>query len=97
MAVHNEIHKCVGGEVYTALPAYNEIHGAIATYSSPKLGNERPYFILRIYALTCPLAAFGGSIRPYTLYAASNSLNRGLNWLPLIFCPHAHTNVILYI
>ena len=32
VAVHNEIHKCVGGEVYTALPVYNEIHGAIAIY-----------------------------------------------------------------
>ena len=42
MAVHNEIYKCVGGEVYTALPVYNEIHGAIAIYSSPKLRNERP-------------------------------------------------------
>ena len=42
MAVYNEIHKCVGGEVYTALPVYNEICGTIAIYSSPKLRNERP-------------------------------------------------------
>ena len=50
LAVHNEIHKCVGGEVYTALPVDNEIHGAIAVYSSPKLRNERQClnFVLHI-------------------------------------------------
>ena len=76
MAAHNEIHKCVGGKVYTALPVYNEIHGTIAIYSSPKLRNERPRlnFALHIMyiRLTCPLAAFGGSIRPCT-QAARNS------------------------
>ena len=68
LAVHNEIHKCVGGKVYTALPVYNEIHGAIAIYSSPKLRNEQPYlnFALHI-TYTCaymPSRTFGGSIRP---------------------------------
>ena len=27
---YNEIHKCIGGEVYIVLPAYNDIHGTIA-------------------------------------------------------------------
>ena len=42
LAAHNKIQKCVGGKVYTVLPVYNEIHGTIAIYSSPKLRNERP-------------------------------------------------------
>ena len=49
MAVHNEIHKCVGGKVYTVLPVYNEIHGAIAIYSSPKLRNERSCLNLALH------------------------------------------------
>ena len=36
------IMKWVGGKVYTALSVYNEIHGTIGIYSSPKLRNERP-------------------------------------------------------
>ena len=26
--------KCVGGEIYVALPVYNEIHGSIAIYQT---------------------------------------------------------------
>ena len=33
---YNEIHEHVGGEVYIALPAYNDIHSAIALYSVSK-------------------------------------------------------------
>ena len=55
LLAHNEIHKCIGGKVYTALPD-NEIHSATAIYmySSPKLRNEWPClkflpYTLRIY------------------------------------------------
>ena len=36
---YNEIHKHVGGEVYIAFPAYNDIRSAIALYSVSKFAH----------------------------------------------------------
>ena len=45
---YNEIHEHVGGEVYIVLPAYNDIHGAIALYSVSKFSTFefRPSYML---------------------------------------------------
>ena len=55
---YDEIHERVGGEVYIALPAYNDIHGAIALYSVPKFRTFefRPtrYEYARLHALSSP-------------------------------------------
>lgn len=32
-SAYNEIHEHAGGEVYVVLPAYNDIHSTIASYS----------------------------------------------------------------
>ena len=52
------------GEVDTLLPVYNEIHGAVAIYSSPKFRTDDHVPTNYICAVACPLVAFGGSICP---------------------------------
>ena len=62
---YNEIHELVGGEVYIALPSYNDIHVAIALYSVSKFSTfefcptrcEYAY----LHALSSPL---GGVYKP---------------------------------
>ena len=64
-----KIHERVGGEVYIALPVYNDIHGTICAsmllpYTVFLSLAHLPY-TLRVCALTCPLLPFfGGSISP---------------------------------
>lgn len=39
MPAYNEIHEHVGGEVYIALPACNDIHDTISLYSVSSLAH----------------------------------------------------------
>ena len=66
VSAYNEIHECVGGEVYITLPTYNDIHGAIALYGVSKLAhlNFALHVVnIRAYMPFPPL--FGGSMRPW--------------------------------
>ena len=61
---YNEIHECVGGQVYTALPSYNDIHSTIALYSV--LSQAHLNFALHVASMHAymPSSPFWGSISP---------------------------------
>ena len=62
---YNEIHKHVGGEVYTSLPACNDIHSAVTLYSVSKFSRFEFFLTCCEYALLHALSSpFWGSISP---------------------------------
>ena len=66
---YNEIHKRIGGEVYIALPAYNDVHGAIALYSAVLLSLAHLNFVLHVASAYMPSPPlFWGLMRPWLYY-----------------------------